>query len=71
MGLSVRLQARFLGLERAYLKVCSDQTWRISLRFCILLCVSKVYSTVTEFNIWLWNRIKITDYFPALMLPEA
>ena len=61
----------FFGLGQALLKICSDQTWRISLRLCIVLCVSKVYSTVIEFNVWLWNRIRIADYFPALMLPEA
>ena len=31
----------------------------------------EVYPTVFECNVWLWNRIKIADYFPALMLPEA
>ena len=71
MSLFVRLLAQLLGLGRAFLKICSDQTWRISLRFCIVLCVSKVFSTVIEFNVWLWNRIRIADYFPALMLPKA
>ena len=68
MSLSVRLLARLLGLGRALLKICSDQTWRISLMLCIVLCV---YPKVIEFNVWLWNRIRIADYFPALMLPEA
>ena len=36
-----------------------------------MLCVSKVYFTVIEFKVWLWNRIRIAEYFPALMLPEA
>ena len=48
MELFVWLLARLLGLGRA-LFVCSDQTWRIFLRPCIVLCVSKVYSTVIEF----------------------
>ena len=41
------------------------------LRLCIVLCVSKVYCTVIEFNVWLWDRMRIADYFPALLLPEA
>ena len=68
MSLSVRLLARLLGLGQAFLKICSDQTWPISLRLCIVFCLSKVYSTVIEFNVWLWNRIRTADYFPALML---
>ena len=32
---------------------------------------SNMAYTVIEFNVWLWNRIRIADYFPALMLPEA
>ena len=71
MSLSVRLLARFLGLGRALLKVCSDQIWRTSFMICIVLCVSKVNSTVIEFNAWLWNQIRTAYYFPALMLPEV
>ena len=41
------------------------------LGLCIVLCVSKVYSTVLEYKVWLWNQIRIAGYFPALMLPEA
>ena len=46
MSLSVRLLARLLGLGRSLLKMCSDQTWRISLRLCIVLCVSKLKSNL-------------------------
>ena len=69
MSLFVRLLARLLGLGRALLKVCSDQTWQLCLRLCIVLCVSKVYSTVID--VWLWNQIRTACYFPALMLPEV
>ena len=37
----------------------------------LVIGVSKFYSAVIEFNVWLWNRIRIADYFPALMLPEG
>ena len=32
-------------------------------------CVS--FSTVIEFNVWLWNQIRIVDYFPALLLHKT
>ena len=35
------------------------------------LCGSKVYCTVIEFNVWLFNLTRIANYFPALMLPEV
>ena len=71
MSLSVGLLARLLGMGRALLKTCSDQTWRISLRLCIVLCRSKIYSTVIEFSFRLWNRIRIADYFSVLMLSQV
>ena len=66
MSLFVRRLARLLGLGQALLKIYSDQTLRISLTLCIEVC-----STVIEFNVSLWSQIRIADYFPALMLPEA
>ena len=79
MSHPVQLLAWLLGLGRALLKIyrdqswrislrLRDQSWRISLRLCIVLCVSQFYSTVIEFNVWLWNPIRIANYFPALIL---
>ena len=48
------LENVILGLGRA--SRMNDQKWRISLRLFIVLCVSKFYSTVIEFKVWLWNR---------------
>ena len=69
-SLLVRLLARLLGLGRASLSM-NDQKWRISLKLYIVSCANKVYSTVTEFKVGLWNRLSIANYFPALMLPKA
>ena len=45
MSLSIRLLVQLLELGQALLKTCSDETWQISLKLCIILCVSKVYSS--------------------------
>ena len=66
MSLAVRLLARLLGRVRASLK-----KWRISFRLCFVLSVSKFYFAGIEFKVWLWNAIRIAEYFPAILLLET
>ena len=70
MSLSVRLLARLLGLGRTLFKICRDQTWRIYLRFCIVLSV-KITLQLSSLMFGYGNRIRIIGFFPALMTPEA
>ena len=62
MALLVRLLAQLLGLGQAFLKMQRSKMADFS---------RALQCAVIEFNVCLWNRIRIACCFPALMLPEA
>ena len=67
MSLTDRLLARLLGLGPAYLNTKRSKLADFFFRLCFVLSVSKFYSIVIEINVWLWNRIRIAGYFPAII----